>query len=296
MSPRSRGCLLVVLTFLLAPVVAGAQELRYKFQPGTTNAYVMEQKQNMKMSAMGQEIDMNINMTFDFAMTVDSVDTASGEAKVKYKFGKMKMTMEGGPFGNMEYDSSSDKEPEGPLAAAAPLFKALTQSEILMTVSLTGETKDVKYPEKLKAELENIAQNAGGPGGNMFSEDQLKQMMNNPVFSLPKEAVSPGKAWDNKTEMKLGPMGTMKIHNKYTYSGKEGAFEKIDQKMDIKMEASADAPFQMNMKTKEASGTILFDNAKGRIHEMKNKTVSEMELGPVGTMNMTQNMTLKLKQ
>jgi len=284
-----------VLTFLLAPGLAGAQELRYKFQSGSKLEYVSEMKQNMKMSAQGQEIDMKVNMTFEFAMSVDSVDTATGSAKMKYKFGKVKMTMEGGPFGNMEYDSTSDKEPEGPLAMAAPIFKALTQSEITMTVSPLGEVSDVKYPEKLKDELQNVG--GGGPGGNMFSEDQLKQMMNNPVFRLPKEPVSNGTTWENKTDMKMPQnMGTMKIVNKFTYAGKAGQLEKIDQKIDMKLEPSPDAQFQLNMKTKEASGTILFDNAKGRIQEMTNKTVSEMELGALGTMNMTQNMTLKLKQ
>jgi hypothetical protein len=293
MSLRPR-CSLPLLAFLLAPALVDAQQLRYKFQSGSKLDYVMEQKQNMKMSAMGQEIDMKVNMSFDFSMAIDSVDTATGKAKVKYKFGKVKMSMEGGPFGSMEYDSTSDKEPEGPLAMAAPIFKAMTTSEITMTVSPRGEVSDVQYPEKLKEQLQNAA---GGAGmGNMFSEDQLKQMMNNPVFTLPEEPISAGKAWENKTEMKMGPMGKMVIVNKYTYAGKSGEFDKIDQKMDIKLEPSADAPIQMTMKTKEASGTILFDNNKGRIQEMTSKTVSEMELGQMGTMNMTQNVTLKLKQ
>jgi hypothetical protein len=283
-----------VLTFLIAPSLLTAQELRYKFQSGSKLDYVSEMKQNMKMSAQGQEIDMKVNMTFDFSMAVDSVDTATGAAKMKYKFGKVKMNMEGGPFGNMEYDSSSDKEPEGPLAMAAPIFKALTEAEILMTVTPTGEVKDVKYPDKLKDQLANAG---GGAGMQMFSEDQLKQMMNNPVFTLPKEAVKNGTTWDSKMEMKMpNNMGAMKVVNKYTYAGKQGQFEKIDMKTDMKLEGGEGGEMPLKMTTKESSGTILFDNEKGRIHEMTSKTISEMELGPIGTMNMTQNMVLKLKQ
>jgi len=129
----------------------------------------------------------------------------------------------------------------------------------------------------------------------VFSEDQLKQMMNNGLFELPKDSASNGTTWSKPVEMKLGPIGTMKINNTYTYAGKAGALDKINQKMDIKLESAPDAPIQLKMNTKEATGTILFDNAKGRVQEMTNKTVSDMEFGP-GTMQMTQNMTMKLKQ
>jgi hypothetical protein len=272
------------------PLISRADELRYKFQAGSKNSYAIDQKQTMKMSGMGQDIEMKNDMSMEFTMAVDSVDTATGKAKVKYKFDRVKMSMQM-PMGNFEYDSKSDKEPEGPLAMAAPIFKAMTTGEITMSVSPRGEISDVKLPDKLKEEFQNAT---GGQMG-MFSEDQLKQMMNNGVFELPKEAPSNGTSWSKPIEMKLGPIGTMKINNTYTYAGKSGPLDKIDQKMDIKLESAPDAPIQLKMKTKEASGTILFDNAKGRVQEMTTKTVSDMEFGP-GTMQMTQNMTMKLKQ
>ena len=56
-----------------------AQELRYKFTAGSKNSYVMEQNQTMKMSAMGQEFEIKINMSMELSQAIDKVDTATGK-------------------------------------------------------------------------------------------------------------------------------------------------------------------------------------------------------------------------
>lgn len=290
-------CSLVLVLAALLPAWCQAQELRYKFQAGTKNTYVMEQNQNMKMSAMGQDIEIKMNMMFEMTHTCDQVDTATGNAKMRQKIDRVKMTMEGGPIGTMEFDSKSDKEPEGPLAAMAGIFKALTEGDMKMTMNTRGEVSEFKMPEKLMEELKNIGGGAAGfGGGNMFSEDSLKNMMNQSMMILPKDAPVAGTTtWDRTMEMKMGPMGTMKNTTKYTYAGKSGDLDKINMKLDMKMEPDPNAPFQMKMSTKDATGTTLFDNAKGRIHEINMKTVSDMEMGAFGTANITQTMVMKLK-
>src|SRR5262245_56671461 len=125
---------LVLASLILIPAWSQGQELRYKFTPGSKHTYVMEQNQHMKMSAMGQEFEIKMDMMFEMTHTVDQVDTATGNAKMKQKIDRVKMSMKGGPL-DMEYDSKSDKEPEGPLAAMAPIFKAMTESDMKMTMS-----------------------------------------------------------------------------------------------------------------------------------------------------------------
>ncbi len=295
MSRSYRTLSLALSVALLVPVVCQAQELRHQFQAGGKNAYTMDQTQNMKMSLMGQEIEIKIQMSFDITQTVDSVDTATGNAKIKQKIERVKMKMEGGPLGVMEFDSKSDKEPDGPLAAMAGILRAMTEGEIKMTMSNRGQVSDVKMPDKLMEEMKNIG-GAAGPGANMFSEDSFKNMFNQAALILPKEAPVAGvTTWDQTLDLKMGPIGNMKSTTKYTYAGKSGAFDKIDMKMDMKFEADPNAPMQMKLTTKEANGTALFDNAKGRVHEITVKTVNEMDMGGIGTANMTQTMTMKLK-
>lgn len=298
MSLRMKCCSSFLLAIIAAlPAWCQGQELRYKFAPGGKNSYVMEQSQNMKMAVNGQEFEIKMNSIFEMTQVVDSVDTAAGTAKIKQKVDRVKMAMEGGPIGTMEFDSKSDKEPDGPLAAMAGIFKAMTDGEIKMTLNNRGEVLEFKMPEKLMDELKNIGgAAAGGFGGNMFSEDSLKNMFNQSTLILPKEIPVPGETtWNRNMDMKLGPMGTMKNNTKFTYLGKSGDFDKIDMKMDMKLEADPNAPMQINMKTKEASGFTLFDNAKGRVQEFSTKNISEMEMGQFGTANITQTMKLKLK-
>ena len=299
MSCRLQCCSTLVMALIACvPAWSQGQELRYKFQNGTKTAYVMEQKQSMKMAVNGMEFEIKLNMTFEMSQTVDSVDTAMGTAKIKLKIDRIKMMMEGGPIGTMEYDSKSDKEPDGPLAAMAGIFKAMTEGDMKMTMTNRGEISDFKMPEKLMNELKNLGSTgaAGGFGSNMFSEDSLKNMMNQSIL-LPKEApVAEKTTWDHKRDdIKMGEMGTMKSNTKYTYIGKSGEFDKIDMKMDNKFEPDPNAQIQISMKTKEASGTTLFDNTKGRMQEINYHSVSEMAMGQIGTANITQSMTIKLK-
>jgi hypothetical protein len=291
------GCYGVAVALLaLQTMSVQAQELRYKFTAGNKNSYVMDQNQTMKMSAMGQEFEIKINMSMEMSQTTDKVDTATGSATIKQRIERVKMKMEGGPIGMMEYDSKSDKEPEGVMAPMASIMKAMTEGDITMTMSTTGDVTNVKMPEKLMEEMKNMAGGAGNIGGNLFSEDQFKQMINQSAMVLPKEAPVPGSTkWERGFDMKMGPIGSMKTTTKYTYVGKSNNFDKIDMNIDIKLESDPNAPIQMKMTTKEATGSTLFDNTKGRIQEVTTKTVSEMEMGAIGSMTMTQVMTLKLK-
>lgn len=287
--------LLYALLALLHPFPAKAQELRYKFQAGASTAYTSEQKQSMKVAARGQEFDMRVTTLMDFAIAVDSVDSASGSAKVKYKFDHVRMSLQGSPGDDFDLDTKSDKAPEGKVGPRiAPLFKALVGNELTATISQRGEVSDVKIPEKVQEQLKALA-SAGGSLGGLFSEDQLRQIMRDPVLVLPKEKVANGSNWPQTLELKMGDLGKMKITTTCTYAGKAGPFEKIDQKMDVHFEPAGGAEADFNLKTKEATGTVLFDNAKGRVQEATTKTVNDLDVGPIGTVSMTQTTSLKVK-
>jgi len=285
---------------LLLTILASAsawsqgQELRYKFQVGDKNSYITEQKQEMKLPINGQETELRINLLFETTQTVESVETAAGTARLKLKYDRVKMTIDG-PI-TMEYDSNSDKEPDGPLASTAGVFKAMKDSDIKLTMNTRGEITEMKMPDSLIEELKKQSGGNSDTFGNMFSEDALKNMAKQGSITLPEEVPVPMKTtWQRNLDMKLGQIGTLKNLTKYTYQGKSDNFDKIDMKMDMKLEVNPNSTTPMSMKTKEANGTTLFDNAKGRVHEMTMKSISEVEMGPIGTANVVQTTTMKLK-
>lgn len=272
------------------PAVAQQAPLRYKFEKGAKNEYTIEQVQKMDLGAIGS---MNTTNTMDVAQTVDSVDSSTGHAKVKYRVSRMRMKMEGGPLGTVDLDTNSKEAPEGPMAAVFPLFKMMTESDSEMIMSPLGEIVDFKFSTEVKKKLEEMPQAMGG----MFSGEAMKQMMRNGAMVLPKEIPTTSTKWDTKLDMDL-PTGKIKTVTNYTYAGQSEVggkkYDKINMAIDMKMEAAADAQIQMEMKTKESTGTVLFDNVEGRVHSMETKTVTVMVL-PMGEMNMEQKMTMKLK-
>ena len=54
---------------------SGAEALRWKFNPGETLRYTMEQETTQGMKAMGQEFKTNLNQTVDLHWSVKSVSS-----------------------------------------------------------------------------------------------------------------------------------------------------------------------------------------------------------------------------
>src|SRR5258708_1807184 len=83
--------------------------LRYKFKEGDKLNYVMEQKQEMAMSFMGNDINTKINQTMDMTWKIGAVDK-DGSAKMTQTIDRIRMTMDS-PGAKIEYDTKDGKEP-----------------------------------------------------------------------------------------------------------------------------------------------------------------------------------------
>jgi hypothetical protein len=289
---RAGLCLLTVLLAAGAADRAAAQTtLRYKFKKGEKLNYVMEQKMNMAMTVMGNDINMDMGQTIDMIWDIKDVD-ADGRAKMIQKIDRIRFKMGGGQVGNVEFDSKEDKEPEGPVAKAlAPIFKALAGAEIGLSMDAQGKVSDVTVPENVTKALKGPA--AAGLG-EMFSEDGLKHMMDQSGLVVPKDAISKGKTWDQGMEMK-SPIGKMKIEIANTFDGqvkRDGKeLERVAMKPKITIEAGEDAKIQVKLKSQDSKGSAYFDNTAGRLVETNLVQNMEMAVSLAG-----QELTQKLKQ
>ncbi len=288
-----------LVTALVAAQSAHAQTtLRYKFKDGEKLNYIMDQKMSMKMSVMGQDIDMSVNQTIDISWNVKEVK--DGKAKMTQKFERFRFNMDGGPTGKIAFDSKDPKEPEGPIGQImGPMLKALAGMEVSMTMDEQGEISEVKVPP----DLVNLMKKAGGaPGMDMFSEDGIKKMLAQGGMVLPKDAVTKGKTWAQKVDQKT-PIGTMKLNNEYTYEGsteKDGRrLEQVAMKPAMAIEADPNAPITIKMKESVGKGSAYFDNASGRLVEMSMTQNMEMDIAAGGqniSQRMNQVVTLKLQE
>jgi hypothetical protein len=238
---------LAAVLFCLAAVPAQAQvTLRYKFKEGEELHYDMEQKMDMKMNVGGNNIAMKIHQQLELSWKVTKVDP-DGSAQLTQKIESIKMTMDT-PMGKVEYDSQSNKEPQGQIGqTVGPIFNALAGSEFTSTMDPRGETSNVKIPEKVLEVIKSKL--AGVPGmADMFSPESLKRMINQGGLVIPKEPVTKGQPWTKKMDVKM-PFGAMKVTNTMTYEGPaNGGLQKIAISPVVAMEADPNAPIKMSMK------------------------------------------------
>jgi hypothetical protein len=293
------GLLALTLVAAAAEPASAQTTLRYKFKKGEQLNYVLEQKITMAMNFMGKDINTEMSQTMDMTWDIKDVD-ASGNAKMTQKFDRIRLKMDGGPAGNIDYDSKDGKEPEGLIGKTiGPMFKALAGAEINMTMDAQGKVSDVKVPEKVAKALKSVP--GGGAGfGDLLSEDGLKHMMDQSGLQLPKEAISKGKSWDQNMEMKT-TMATMKMEMVNTLEGpvkRDGKeLERISQKPKISLSFSPDLPIKVNLKSQDNKGTAYFDNAAGRLVETNMVQKLEMAVSAGGmeiAQKMNQTATLKL--
>jgi hypothetical protein len=290
---------MVLLLSIVSHQAKAQTTLRYKFKQGESLPYEMDQKMKMGMNVGGQAVDMDISQTINMTWKVESVDK-DGKARVTQKFDRFRFVMNGpAGIGKVEFDSKENKAPEGPIGTMiGPVLKALASSEFSMTLDSEGKVSDFTMPEKLAESFKNLP--GGGGAGQMFTKEGLQQMMAHGAQLLPTEAVTVGKTWHQEVTTKLPTGGTMKIDNRYTYTGPATVdgkkLEKIAIQPKLTMEGDPAGQFKMKTKSQDAKGEIYFDNVSGRIDHTNLTQNMETEIS-VGGMEMTQKIeqTMSMK-
>jgi len=288
---------------LLGTALAGAADaatLRWQFKEGETLHYQMEQSTVTQLKAAnGQDIKTTNNQTIDMTWKIGKV--TDGAADITQTIDRIRTKIDA-PFGAFDYDSKSGKEPEGPIAAGVvPTLKLLVGATFKYKMSARGELSDVQVPDGLVNKLKEASPAAAAAAGGMFTEEGLKNMINESSLSLPAEDLAKGKSWSRPTKMPPSPIGTMTLDKTYTYEGASDGLEKLSLKVDIKLDPPTNPNFDVKIGDQKGEGALLFDNNAGRVSSSKvsekvamkiavqnqqieqtTETTSEMKLVPAG--------------
>jgi hypothetical protein len=260
----------LVLAGTGGPDARGAT-LRWKFKPGETLHYTMDQKTvtTAKLPG-GQEIKTRLNQTIEMSWAVKSVDE-SGTSEMVQTLERIRDQVEA-PVGSFIFDSKEPKEPEGLIAAArVPLFKALLGAPIAFKMSPLGEPSNVRVPEKVAQALRDLGPATAGAGA-MFSEEGLREMITQASLILPQDDVAEGKTWTRQTKNVVPPLGTMVIDATYRYEGpapndgpdvaKIGLVTKVEIQPGEVADPNASG---LKIRSQKSQGTYHFDIAAGHI-------------------------------
>src|SRR5262249_22093458 len=114
---------ILVAAALLLPAPARAdKKLEWKFQPGETLHYTMNQEINQEVSVGGKALKVSGTQTMDISWNVKSVQQGVASVTQTLDRARMKLSQ---PGATVEYDSAAAKEPEGMARLIAPMFQAL---------------------------------------------------------------------------------------------------------------------------------------------------------------------------
>ena len=276
-----------------AGTVRSQELLRWKLKPGEKLGYRVEQEMKMFSISGGTDTEMKMTSTMDIVWDVKAVD-ADGNASLGQTISRVQLTMEREPFGELKYDSNSEEILTNPiLQRMATMYDSLVGNEWTLTMSPTGQTSEVKLPEKLLATLRSNPQLAGMVGGG---EKMLETLANQSGVVLPDEPVSEGTSWQHVNTMDM-PFGRMIMNLAMTYNGTEARagrqYAKIVIKPEMKIEPKADAAITVEVDHSEANGILYFDAAAGRIARTSTNTDLEMTINSNIKQKIVQSMTMK---
>jgi len=266
---------------------AGAATLRWKFKAGDKLHYAMDQTTVTQLKANGQDIKTTNKQTIDMTWAIDSV-ADDGTAEITQTIDRMRTKIDSA-FGAFEFDSKSDKAPEGPIAAGVvPTLKLLVGATFKYKMTPRGELKDVRVPEGLVKSLKESSPAAAAAAGGMFTEEGLKNMINESSLNLPEEDLTKGKSWTRPTKMPPSPIGVMTLDKTYTYEGLADGNEKLALNVVVKLEPAANPAIEVKIGEQKGEGTFLFDNNAGRVSSSK---VTEKISVAIKVMNQTIDQT-----
>ena len=293
-----RMCLavsLALVAFSVAQVAQADTKLRWKFTKGEKTSYEigMDIAQDMKLGDMPLSVKVNqvMNMTWEVKDVADD-----GTATLNQTIDRVRMEMVL-PQPNQEpirYDSDAKEKPAGS-EMLSRIYDAMIGKPFVIKMTPLGKVVDFKAPEAVLAAFKNSPMPGGG---NMFSEEGLKQMISQSVPPLPEEAVSKGTTWEQSSAMQAPPFGKQVTKTEYKYAGPEELdgkkVDKIDVSMDLKFEATDDSQAKIKLKDAEAGGEIFWDNTAG--HPVESRITSSMTLEiEVGGNSIEQAVTTKMK-
>jgi hypothetical protein len=181
-------------------------------------------------------------------------------------------------------------------------FKALVGSEFTLTLGPDNKVTDIKGRDAFIDKLVKANPHMKPLLEQILSDKALREMADPTFAAIPGTEQTKGATWTRESKLDMGPIGSYDNSYKYTYDGKNtDAKDEADKKLDrIKVDDTLKyvqppaeqannpmtnpnaLPFRIKgaeLSANNANGTILFDEAKGRIAR------SDMKLTLKGTLS-----------
>src|SRR5262249_45209274 len=252
---------------------------------------------------MNNDVVQTQKQTFYFKWKPTKVE--SDKVTIEQEIIGVKMEIDIGGT-KIAYDSTATQQANNPLG---DFFKALVNSKFTVTLdtknyTVTEMTGRDEFIKKLVAANPGMRQRLE----TILSDKALKEMAEPTFAVVPGRAVPVGETWKKKTELDMGPIG--KYTNQYDYKYEKTTDKGLEQiavttTLDYQQPdenvAPGGLPFKIKsakLKSKNPTGTVLFDKTKGRVQssEMKLELSGDLTIeigGQTTTVTLTQQQDSK---
>jgi len=259
--------------------------LRWKLEVGKPFYQEMITQTTQDTKVMGQNSTQSQKVTFYLSWNPVKQDE-DGNWIVKQKIEGLKMENEigGKP---VTFDSTQKGAGAQPLS---DFYNSLVGSEFTLTIDKNMRITKIEGRDEFLKKLVKENPRSEPLLRIMLTDEALKQM-SDPAFSvIPGKPVSRGDIWEKKASLDTGPIGSFDTNYKYTYEGRaESRLQRIKVNTTLKYNppdpnTGGTLPFKIvkgDLNSKESSGNILFDSAKGRMVK------SDMTLRLSGTLTIS---------
>lgn len=281
----------LLLLPLLAPPLRAQDAVKVRLEWKWTKDAVQRYESLTENNTEFAGGEMAQKMVFGLTQKVTAID-AEGTATVQATYDRVKVEMDIPMMGKTDYDSDRDKE--APADPIGKIMAGMVGKSITMTIESRGHIKKV---EGVKAMVDAIVKNLDEESGAMmgerfakqFTDDSMKQQMQQGFALLPKVEVGVGDTWVEAGEFPMAMMGKMTYKTKFTLKelrdgggeaviGLETTFamEKGEEKPGA--EEPAIPPFELTEGT--SKGEIVWSIAKGSL--VSSKSTSTMAMNAMG--------------
>lgn len=291
----------------VSPAAAG-EKLAWKFESGEELQYATLQKMEVAVDAGGIEIIFEVDQALDLTWKVKSVND-DGSATLTQSIDRLQFRMNSGFTGEFAYDSSAGEEGEGMIwERMGPILSGLTTGTTEVTITPTGEVKDVVLSDELIEAFTAAEEGQDGAGGLFallgigMDAETVKLAIADSVIQLPADAQDAGGSWGNTTELDMGPAKQI-TEKTFTFEGTEEREGKklakitLASEMMLEIDEDNEAEVELEITEQESTGALYFDISAGKTVDSSTETVITLEgESPMGEIIMERTVIASLKQ
>jgi hypothetical protein len=285
-----------LLLFLLATPLAAQQTLVAKYRQGDRTQTETRNETVSNVSVVGQTQSIKSSSLHTINTVEQVVAVEPTQASVTKAIERIRLSIKGPQGVPINFDSSDDQEPTGPLAQVAPLLRALIGLEFTSVMNARGELLSSDAGERMAAALKRDPKLADS-FDKVLPEDSLKEIAGMSALALPEGPVQVGDTWKSSKTLQNPLLGKQNVEITYTYAGPvehEGRqVSRISYEQLYEFGDKPDESLKIKVRQQTFEGEILFDPEIGRMLQSNARQTIELEIAR-GANQIVQRVETKL--